>query len=315
MLSWRADYCYGATGTPMGKDPMKLWPQLHVIDQGETLGSSIAMFHAAYFKAKESYWAGIEYTFDNRKRLHLHKALQHRSIRYTDTEFSDLPTLMPAIRIPVQMTAAQVRRAEELLVQAREASAAGENPPAVFIKLRQTTAGFIAVKAEDDTRLEMSFTPNPKIDALEQLIKDLAPEEKLVIFHDYVYSGMLISELLTRMKIPHAGVGRGYKDPALQLRRFMTAPTCRVFVANCAAGGTGVDGLQKVCRYAVFYESPVSPTIRKQAEKRLHRDGQKGRVRMFDLVAQGISVDLRILKNIEAGIDMFNAVVNGKEKL
>lgn len=314
MLSWRADCCYGATGTPMGRDPEKFWPQMHVIDRGETLGHSLAMFHAAYFKEKPNHWAysGFDYVFDNKKKDHLHQTLQHRSLRYTDTEFSDMPAIS-YVQIPVNMTATQVRRNEEIVKLARDAVLAGEPPTAPFIRQRQTTAGFIAVRAEDDTRIEVAFLPNPKIDALEQFLGELDEEEKLVIFHSYVYSGALISALLTGLKIKHCGVGHGYKEPALQLRRFITDPKVRVFVANCGAGGTGVDGLQKVCRYVLFYESPTGPSQRKQAEKRLHRDGQKHRVHVYDLVARGISIDHRVLDSIAEGKDLFDAVVNGKE--
>jgi SNF2 family DNA or RNA helicase len=314
MLSWRAEQCYGTTGTPMGRDPEKFWPQMHVIDQGETLGHSLAMFHAAYFKEKPNHWAysGFDYVFDNKKKLHLHQTLQHRSLRYTDLEFSDMPAVT-YVHIPVHMTATQVRRNEEIVKLAQEAVLLGEPPTAPFIRQRQTAAGFIAVKGQDDTRIEVAFNPNPKIDALEQFIGELDEEEKLVIFHSFIHSGVLISALLDKLKIKHCGVGHGYKEPGLQLRRFITDPTVRVFVANTGAGGTGVDGLQKVCRYVLFYESPTGPTQRKQAEKRVHRDGQKKRVHIYDLVARGIHIDQRVLDNIAEGRDLFEAVVNGLE--
>jgi len=314
MLSWRADCCYGTTGTPMGKDPDKFWPQMHVIDQGDTLGHSIDMFHSAYYKEKESIWSysGIDYVFDKRKWLHLHKTLQHRSLRYKDSEFSDMPPIT-SIRIPVHMTSAQVRRNEEIVKLARQAVLSGDPPTAPFIRQRQTAAGFIAVKGEDDTRLEVAFTPNPKLNALEEFIGSLDPDEKLVIFHSFVHSGVIISELLDKLKIKHCGVGHGYKDPALQVRRFVADPKVQVFVANTQAGGTGVDGLQKVCRYVMFYESPTGPTQRRQAEKRVHRDGQRHLVYIFDLVAQGISIDQRVLDSIAEGKDLFEQVVNGKE--
>jgi len=316
MLSWRAECCYGTTGTPMGRDPEKFWPQMHVIDMGETLGSSLAMFHAAFFKEKENRWAysGFEYVFDNRKKLHLHQTLRHRSLRYTDVEISDMPAVT-YVRLPAHMTAAQVKRNEEIIKQAREAALAGEPPTAPFIRQRQTAAGFIAVKGEDDVRLEVAFHPNPKINVLEQFLGELDEKEKLVIFHSFIYSGELIRELLNKLKITHSGVGHGYKEPALQLRRFIADPAVRVFVANCGAGGTGVDGLQKVCRYALFYESPVGPSQRKQAEKRLHREGQRGTVHIYDIVAQGTRIDQRVLDSIAEGKDLFESIVNGKERI
>lgn len=314
-LSWAADFAYGATGTPMGKEPAKMWPQFHVVDRGETLGYTLTMFRAAFYEERESYWAGVEYVFEEQKRSHLHQMTQHRSIRYTDTEFSDMPALMPAIPIYVQMSPAQMKRNQELITQAREAQKEGLDRPATFIKQRQTTAGFIAVKGEDGTKLEVSFSPNPKIDALEQFILELDPAEKLVIFHSYVYTGALIRALLDKMKIKFCGVGAHFKDPALELRRFMTDKGYRIFIANCAAGATGIDGLQQVCRYALFVESPTGPILRRQAEKRIHRDGQKKRCHIYDLIARGISVDQRVLDSIAEGKDLFSAIVNGDEEI
>lgn len=313
-LSWNSDFCYGLTGTPMGRDPAKMWPQFHVIDQGETLGHSLAMFRSAFYLEKESYWAGIEYVFDPKRRLLLHRTLQHRSLRYKDTEVASTPGLQPPIQIPVQMSAAQLSANAELLRDARIARETEEAPPAVYIRQRQIAAGFLGLSTEDGDKLEVAFDPNPKIDALEQFIAELGEDKKLVIFHCYVHSGVLIAALLTKMKLKYTGVGHGYKDPSLQLRRFMADPSYRFFVANCAAGGTGVDGLQKVAHYGLFYETPTAPDRRRQAEKRLDRDGQTMPVYIYDLVARGINVDQRALDNIAKGRDMMDGVVDGKEK-
>lgn len=313
MLSWRADWCYGATGTPFGRDPEKAWSQFHVVDQGETMGHSLAMFHAAYYKEKENYWSGVEYKFDTTKKLRVHRMLQHRSIRYSDSEFSDLPAINYH-QIPVQLTDAQVRRYDELLDIGNEARQEGRQE-ATWIRLRQTAAGYISVKGEDDERMQVIFTPNPKALALEQYLLELSDEEKLVVFHDYVPTGRIIRDVLTRMKIKHVGVGGGWKDPATNLRLFIKDPSVRVWVANARAGGTGTDGLQDVCRYGLFYETPSSPTTRRQCVKRLHRDGQKRRVYITDLVASNVAIDKRTHASLAAGIDMFNAVCEGKEKL
>ncbi len=91
----------------------------------------------------------------------------------------------------------------------------------------------------------------------------------------------------------------------------MEDPKCRVFVMNSEAGGTGNDGLQKVARYMVMYETPCSPTTRKQTIKRIHRPGQEGRVFIDDLVLKG-TVDMGILKNVMAGIDLHDQVMKGR---
>lgn len=313
-LSNGADFCYGLTGTLFGRDPMKAWPQMNIIDQGETLGHTLGLFQLAYFTPKEDYFAGIKWEFNKRLKKHLQRTLQHRSIRYEDSEFSDLPQLMPSKLIQVKLDPAQLRRYADILHEAREAKERGERQ-ATWIRLRQTTSGFISVKGEDSEKLEMAFSPNPKADALMQYLLELPEDEKVVVFHEYVASGRIIQDVLKRMKIKFAGVGSGFGDVRLQRETFMTAPSCRVWVANSKAGATGADGLQSVARHLLFYETPTSPDRRKQAIKRLFRAGQMRRVYVADLVAANVAIDKRILESVDKGQDLFDAVCNGHKEM
>jgi SWI/SNF-related matrix-associated actin-dependent regulator 1 of chromatin subfamily A len=62
---------------------------------------------------------------------------------------------------------------------------------------------------------------------------------------------------------------------------------CRILVANMAAGGVGIDGLQEVCDTAFFVEIYGSVATHAQAEDRLHRIGQSNSVNIKYLIAQG----------------------------
>lgn len=315
LISARVDYCYGASGMAHGADPEPLWPQFYVVDRGETLGASLGLFHAALYKPVEHRYTpqGFVWQFDKRKALRLHRMIQHRSLRYSDAEFSDLPQVVK-YEIPVKLTPAQVSRYDELVEMAQIAMAAGETPEPVWIRQRQTAAGFIAIRGEDVEKLDVEFAPNPKAEALEAFLLELAEDEKLVVFHDYLFTGQIICRVLKRIGIDHAGVGGLWKDPGAQLRRFLKEPRCRVWVANCKAGGTGTDGLQEVCRWGLFFETPSNPVTRQQAIKRLHRDGQRRRVHIADLVASNVAIDRRVLRNCSLGIDTFKTVSEGKEQ-
>lgn len=313
-LSWRMEWCFGLTGTLFGRNPSKVFPQFHVVDSGATLGHSFGMFQSAFFTAKADHFKGLSYTFDNTKRKRLNQILQNRSIRYEDKEFTDLPQLMPSRVISVTLTPSQLNRYGEMLQMAASAREKGEHH-ATWIRLRQTAAGFISAKPVEEPAVVVNFIPNPKAQALEQFLLELPDDEKVVIFHDYLPSGKIIKGVLDRMKIGYAGVGGNFKDPREGRERFMGQPSCRVWVANCKAGGTGTDGLQKVARYILFYESPSSPDVRRQAIKRLHRDGQQRRVYVSDLVANNVGIDKQILASLAQGQDLFEAVCNGKEKL
>lgn len=68
---------------------------------------------------------------------------------------------------------------------------------------------------------------------------------------------------------------------------FVNSPSSQVFIANTTSGGTGVDGLQGVCNYAIFIELDWSPGIMDQAVARLRRIGQQNTVFVHYLSAPG----------------------------
>jgi SNF2 family DNA or RNA helicase len=154
------------------------------------------------------------------------------------------------------------------------------------------------------------FKENPKLDAVEAVLGEIGGA-KIVICHYYTETGQMLCDRLKLLKIKHQWLHGGTKDKVGAKRIFMEDPACQVFVMNTEAGGTGNDGLQKVAKYMLFYESPTRPDTRKQVEKRIHRPGQNERSFFIDLVMRK-SMDKTILDNIEAGVDLYEAVVNGR---
>jgi len=314
ILSNAADFVYGMTGTPHGKKPDRLWPQFRIIDRGDTLGETLGLYHTAFYTPHKHHFAGIEWRFQRRMALKLHRIIQHRSLRYDEDELGSLPPVS-RIKLPATMTTAQLTRYRQLTGELRAAEDHNEREQ-VFIRTRQVTSGFLGARTEDGLRVEVAFEKSGKVLALEQFLLQLDESEKVVVFHEYTFSGKLIREMLARHKIPFTGVGRFFNklDPRQELKRFMQDPRRRVWLAQNAAGAEGVDGLQKVCRYCIFFESPVSPITRRQAEKRVRRDGQKRRTFIYDIVVPK-TVDTRILTSLAQGRDLFEAVCNGRETL
>lgn len=67
---------------------------------------------------------------------------------------------------------------------------------------------------------------------------------------------------------------------ATNLAKFKENPKCKVLICNIEAAGTGLDGLQHVCDEIIFLEQDFTPGRNAQAIMRLHRLGQKKRVRV-----------------------------------
>lgn len=310
QLTKYAGSVYGATGTLFGKNPADVWPQFYLVDGGETFGTSQGLFRGAFFSA-DSNGFGIDYNYIHSRSNDLHRLIAHRSIRYDydDVDDLELPSRVSVVR---EVTFRHEQREHYLralqgLIDAQGGGASELEAP--WIRMRQIISGYLAWNDRAGSHVAR-FKENPKMEALEALLGELG-EDKVVVCHEYTETGRLITERLKELKIKHVWLYGGTKDKAACRDTFMADPECRVFVMNSKAGGTGNDGLQKVCRYMAFFESPTTPTVREQTISRLHRPGQRERVFVYDLVLKG-STDRGILKDIEEGRDTYEAIVSGR---
>lgn len=306
----RADFAYATTGTLFGKDVSAAWPQFYLIDRGATLGENLALFREAFFEHKVGAWKQ-EWNFIKRMDRRLHRMLQHRSIRYSDEEVPEID-LPPCREVQRRLVMTEEQREHYINAVDGIINAAGSvgNLDGQWVRMRQICSGYLAWRDENGEHL-LRFASNPKLNDLESLLDEMLPHSKVIVAYDYTETGRIISERLTELGIGHEWFYGGSKDHGAQRRAFMEDPSCQVFVMNSLAGGEGTDGLQKVARYMVLFESPTSPTLRRQTIKRAHRSGQKHRTFIYDLVMRR-SLDIGILEKIAEGVDIHDRVVSGK---
>jgi SNF2 family DNA or RNA helicase len=317
MLSKRIPFRYGLTGTPMGRDPMDLWSQFYLIDQGETLGKTLTIFRESFFKVKINHWGGWDYKLKPKMENALYEKLKNKSIRYTEEEANELPDKVYIKKIITLSKEADeyYKRAKEGLIEALRDNASYISLQNAFVRYRMLTSGFMRYKETDDegntlSKMDIVFKENPKLDMLEELLLDTPPSSKVVVFYEYIKSGELISQRLKKLKIKHSTLGGQTKNKEKARDTFLKDEKCKIFVVNSKSGGVGLN--LQVANYCIFYESPVSPIIRKQAEKRCHRTGSKKTVFFYDIVAQG-TVDEKILAYLKEGKDLFEALVEGRK--
>lgn len=307
QISKEMEFAFGTTGTLFGKDPEPAWAQFKLIDQGETFGDNMGLFRATFYEQKAGPWR-IERTFRRDQTPLLNRMLQNRSIRYNEREFSDVPR---ELYIPVVLRMCQEQRDQYLLALEGLINANGslQKTDGAYMRMRQLCSGYLSWKDEHGKHV-VFFDENPKLDALERLL-DEAPDEKWVVSTEFTHSGEAVSKMLAARKIGHVWLYGGSKRNPLELRKeFMSDDKCRVFLMQSESGGTGVDGLQKVSKRLVFFETPSSPTARRQVLKRLVRPGQTQRTFIYDLSMKG-SVEVGVLQDALDGIDFYNTVVDG----
>lgn len=298
-LRRRAHCRYALAGRPFGRDPAMLFPQYRLIDDGETLGETLGLFRAVFCREEKNRFdpggRARDYYFKPAMQSELARIVQHRSITYTADECVDLPPVVPIVEevsFPTE-AGAYYQRVVRTLVEARGDFRVVKN---AFLRMRQVSSGFVGVH-DDETgeRAEIEFSENPKLDRLLDLLEDVPSWSKALVFYEFTWSGRKVVEALRReFDDDPIWLWSGTKDARAELRRFAGDDRCRTAVVQSRVGAYSLDGLQDVAAYTFFYESPVSPIDREQAERRLERDGQKHRVMRYDLVVRG-SVDQRIL--------------------
>ena len=317
---------YALSGTAFDRDPAPLFGQFKLIDHGETFGETIGAFHTVFYDWKQGFFGG-KWVFNEKTMPQVARMARNRAITYTVDEFTDLPPITFQT-ITCKQTKDMKSRYDKLVAAVQHESDR-DKLEAAFVNMRQCTSGYqtlVNKVGEDDRELELlglktkkrvrsyvEFTRNPKMEALTGLVLGLATTEKFIIFCEYKHSVRMVAAMLERSKIKHKMLFGETQDKKAALDIFYRDPTCRGLVANNMSAAMSINP-QYVCRYGIFYESPVRPSIRAQAERRLHRTGQERPVIMYDIVVAN-SVDQRVAAWVREGKDLLEMMMSNPEEL
>ena len=312
-LANSARHVFLLTGTPLGKNPQDLWTQLYLVDGGHTLGATLGLFRAAFFRESQNYWGGREYEFRKRMTVKLSRCTRHASIRYTDEECLDLPDTVGGLltgsfdKRYTLYTPEQLEAADALNKAIREARGERDIVESKYVALRRLESGY--AKLEDGTLVP--FRTNPKLDLLASVLDDIPREESVIIVHHYRQSGDLIAQLL-----------ESRKDKFVRLVGAMTPVKTRASVTKFRSGAARVLVCSKsgsyghnfqISRRIIFFESFDDPITRKQMEKRIRRPGQKRRTYITDLVVRG-GIGDRILYSLLDGKKIFDELMEDSKR-
>lgn len=310
-IAAEAEYVLGLTGTPFGRDLTDLWPQFYLVDFGATLGPTLGFYRSVFFTTKINHFGGYEYAFKKKLLGTLHRLLKNASICYSVEELRDLPPreyVERRLGIPPDSKGYAKKALEDLQAAIKDKSY--RQVESSYLQLRQLASGFMTLHDEDNDKIHLKFEANPKLEVLEELIDGMPPTAKMVVFHHFVFTGSLIHDRLDELKIKHARIWGGQKDPVGELRKFKSDPDCRILIINVKSGSSSLN-LQNA-NYLVFFEQPDSPIDRKQAEARLWRPGQENRVFIYDLLVAG-TADVRLHKANQDGRNLLEELLSGGE--
>lgn len=309
ILVQNCEYRLGLTGTPVGRNPYRLWAPLFLIDEGATLGSSYYFFEAAFGKQKKNFFTKkLEWHFDKDKMDLLRQRLASRSMSYELTEVQNVNVLAGIVEL--KMRGEQRTSYNEVVDKfIKLPSGAEQEVRNTFIRLRQIASGYLPFSDEAGEQRIVVFPNSAKLTWLSDFFASMEESVPCVIFHEFIQSGQMICDMLTKHKIKHTWLHGGTKDSKSVIDSFRSGKT-KVLVANSAKGGTGIDLPE--ADYLLFYESPINTTTRQQAEARPLARGERVLL-MDDLVCA--PVERKILGYMQEGRDVLAAVLRDKKTL
>jgi SNF2 family DNA or RNA helicase len=311
-------YTYILSGTPVLNSPMDLFMQFLILDGGVTFGDNFFVFRSRFFVdrnagiPKDRYFPNWQIRpggLDEMSRL-----MARHSLVVKKSECLDLPPLVQQTLL-VEMTPDQKRMYDqmkkELLTFLETPS--GETQAVVAqlaitkaLRLMQIASGY----AKTTEGEEVSLGETPKLTALRDLLTELTPNHKVLVWAVWKENYAQIREVCRELGVGYVEV-HGETPAAARFDRvdeFNRDPGCRVFIGHPGAGGIGINLVSAA--YSIFYSRNFSLEQSLQAEARNHRGGSEihARVTRIDLVTEGTIEEL-IQKKLASKLDMSNTLL------
>lgn len=312
------------TGTPIANTPLDLYTQLEFLGKGWSGFNSWEHFKRFYGVFKKTA-SGHEALVGMQNLPFMQERLARLSFIIRKEEaLPDLPEKVYDV-YEVEMTPEQ----EELYEKIRDQLAIEiesdledetKNKALVvnsvltkLLRLAQVTSGFVTWDAQNDfdggeiqPKQVERLSPNPKIDAIKEILSEKGPNDKTIIWACWVSDILAIKEAVERdLMMPcvtfYGATSDREREEAEYL--FNNDPKVRVLIGNPAAGGVGLNLLghpkdaascQTNCNHEIYFSQGWSSTVRSQSEDRAHRRGTRENVRITDLcVPETIDEEIR----------------------
>lgn len=280
-VSSRIDRMVELTGTPSPNGLDDLWSQIFLLDGGERLGKRHTQFRERYFQPDKRGADGMVYSYEAKPGTEesILKQISDICISMKAEDYLQLPDVTYH-EIPVELDSKSLKAyyelEREMVLQLPEddETISVTSAAALSNKLLQLANG--ALYDEDRQVHEVH---NCKIEAFLELIESLQGKPALVFYsyqHDRARilkalekSGLAVRELKTTQDEDDWNAGK--------IQVLLTHPASSAYGLNLQQGGNHVVWFGLTWNYELYT----------QANKRLHRQGQKEKVIIHHLVCSG----------------------------
>ena len=297
ILKLQPTYRVGMTGTPLMNTPLDFYQIFKWLGY-QPYGYKSFRNHFCEF--------GDYNEITGYKNLNdITKLLDTIMLRRTKEEVLDLPEKV-YIKEYVELTPEQEQvynNAYKLACQMAEKEPENYNPLAEIVRLRQVTGGCGI--------FENSFPTNPKIDRVEELVKEAIDQnDKVVIFSQWTEMIKLLKARLEQYGL--VVIDGSTPDDERQgiVNRFQNDDSIKVFIGSVKAVGAGLT--LTAASTVIFTDEPWTEAAKEQCIDRCHRIGTTKNVTIHTIMAHN-TIDERVHKIIEHKAGLAFKLVDGKE--
>lgn len=269
----------GLTGTPAPNGLMDLWAEVYLLDGGERLGKTITGYREKYFEPNQRSREMI-YSYSPKKGANevIQDKISDICISMKAEDYLELPDIIYDT-IPVILDSKAKKAYEELekqmLLQVDPETVIDVTSAAALTnKLLQLSNG-----AMYDENREVHEIHKCKIEAFMELIEKLQGKPALV-FYNFKHDLDRIMKALEKTKLK-VRVLKNVDD-----QKAWNDKEVDILLAHPASAAYGLN-LQEGGNHVIWFSLNWSLELYQQANKRLHRQGQKEKVIVHHLVSSG----------------------------
>lgn len=277
---------WGMTGTPAANGLIDLFGQCYVMDLGQRLGKFITHFRLKYFHQlpHDQY----RYYITPEKAKLLTDTISDLAMYVAPEEWLQLPEML-FIQVPLDLEQTTRKKYEfledEFMLQVDAGIVIAANAGVLTSKLRQFTGGAIYSAPPLYERVS-----NAKLDALDNLIDELAGEPLMVAYQFDHERERILERQPSALALKGGMSAKAVQDIVEawnngQASLLLVQPQTAALGLNLQFGGAAI------CWFTMTYN--LEEYI--QLNKRLHRQGQKKTVRVY-LLAANKTIDQRVAK-------------------
>lgn len=273
------------TGTPAPNGLMDLWSQVYLLDRGERLGRTIGEYRRRWFRPGAG-CGHVVYEWEPARNAdsEIHAALSDICFSMRARDCIDLPPLVRnTVKVMLPETAMKRYRQMErdMVLPLLDEEITAASAAALSNKLLQLASG--AAYNEDGKAVRVH---DAKLDALAEVL-EINEHNPVLVFYWFRHD---LERLMERFP-------KARKLETAEDIREWNAGKVPVMLAHPASAGHGLN-LQHGGSIIVWFSLTWSLELYQQANKRLHRSGQRETVVIHHLVARG-TIDEAVMKALD----------------